>query len=72
MEVEINECKLKLDRNELNQLRRFHCKLFMDVLPIVQSFMQFDVFNKQNSYLIVPLTSGILCYFLFVLVCVNS
>ncbi|XP_034253907.1 endoribonuclease Dicer-like [Thrips palmi] len=57
VEVEVNESKLMLDRAELGRLGMFHCKLFMNVLPIVQNFMQFDVFNGPNSYLIVPLTS---------------
>lgn len=57
VEVEVNERKVKLERAELIRLGRFHCKLFMNVLPIVQNFMQFDVFNSQNSYFIVPLTS---------------
>lgn len=50
--------KLQLNAKEILCLVNFHCGLFMNILPIVQYFMQFNICNSQNSYLIAPLSAG--------------
>lgn len=60
VEIETDNRTLNLNSDDLSRLRTFHCGIFLNILPMVQHFMQFDVCDSKNNFLIAPLTPGLL------------
>ncbi|XP_033221777.1 endoribonuclease Dicer isoform X2 [Belonocnema kinseyi] len=54
VQVKVNHLQIRLEREQIKLLKKFHTMLFSDIVKVIKSFMVFDNMNLENSFAVVP------------------
>lgn len=54
VQIKVNHSQIRLEREKIKLLKKFHTMLFSDIVKVIKSFMVFDNMNLENSFAVVP------------------
>ncbi|XP_078032947.1 endoribonuclease Dicer-L-like [Augochlora pura] len=56
VDVKVNYATMTLSAIEISSIKVFHSLIFGRIVPVIKPFMVFDNYNRDNCFLIVPVT----------------
>ena len=54
VQVKVNHSTMRLERDKIELLKKFHTTVFNDIVKVIKPFMVFDIANLENSFAVVP------------------